>query len=120
MISWKCRPPTQQPTATTAPDDWIASYLSGYEPDDISNNGPSSGATVKADLDVYDSSALQWFTWIGIFKALAHNSKRSPDEKLAILCHHLKGDSLDVVSGLGGGEYAYKEALRRLLDTCGR
>ena len=39
---------------------------------------------------------------------------------MAILCRHLKGDRLDVVSGLGGGESAYNEALNRLLDPCGR
>ena len=84
-----------------------------------SKSGPSSGATIKADLDVYDGSTLQWFRWIGIFKAPVHNSKRSPDKKVAILCRHLKGDRLDVVSGLGGGESAYKMAMKRL-DAFGR
>jgi hypothetical protein len=39
---------------------------------------------------------------------------------LALLKHYLKGECLDVVYGLGGGESAYKQALVRLKETFGR
>uniref|UniRef100_A0A5S6Q9W9 Uncharacterized protein n=1 Tax=Trichuris muris TaxID=70415 RepID=A0A5S6Q9W9_TRIMR len=44
----------------------------------------------------------------------------SPGEKLAVLRSSLKGDCRDLVYGLGGGEDAYKEALRSLKASCGR
>ena len=72
------------------------------------------------ELATFDGSPLEWFSWIGIFKALVHDARRSPDEKLVILRCHLKGKCLDVVANLGGGIDAYKEALKRLQATCGR
>lgn len=49
-----------------------------------------------------------------------HKTTKSTGEKLALLKRHLKGDCLDFVHGLGGGEEAYIEALVRLKQSCGR
>jgi hypothetical protein len=38
---------------------------------------------------------------------------------LAILKRNVRGETADMVYGLGGGEGAYKDALRRLKATCG-
>ena len=75
---------------------------------------------MKTDLGTYDGTALKWFDWIGLFKSLVRDTGKSADEKLAILRRYLRGDCQDIVYGLGGGEPAYKEALLRLRETCGR
>ena len=75
---------------------------------------------MKAELEVYSGAALDWFSWIDLFKALVHNSNKTPGEKLAILKRNLKGNLTDIVYGLGGGEAAYKEALVRLKENCER
>jgi flagellar biosynthesis GTPase FlhF len=101
-----------------APDDWI----------DLYNNGRllpvhskfSSRSAVSAELDVYTGKAIEWFGWIDLFRALVHDTPKTPGEKLALLKHYLKGECLDVVYGLGGGESAYKQALVRLKETFGR
>lgn len=55
-----------------------------------------------------------------MFRALVHDTPKSPGEKLALLKRFLCGDCLDLVYGLGGGEAAYIETLVRLKQTCGR
>ncbi|EFX75868.1 hypothetical protein DAPPUDRAFT_249870 [Daphnia pulex] len=101
-----------------APDDWI----------DLYNNGRllpvhskfSSRSAVSAELDVYTGKAIEWFGWIDLFRALVHDTPKTPGEKLALLKHYHEGECLDVVYGLGGGESAYKQALVRLKETFGR
>ncbi|XP_045027713.1 uncharacterized protein LOC116922554 [Daphnia magna] len=100
-----------------APDDWIDQYAAGHlNP----SNGACYRSPVSADLDSYAGKALDWFEWIDLFRALVHDTGKSPGEKLALLKRHLKGDCSDLVHGLGGGEAAYKEALVRLKQSCGR
>jgi hypothetical protein len=55
-----------------------------------------------------------------LFRALVHDTPKSAGEKLALLKRHLRGDCLDLVYGLGGGESTYKEALVRLMQNYGR
>ena len=62
------------------------------------------------ELPKYSGAILDWFVWIELFKSLVHDSRL----KFAMLKSHLGGDCLDVVFGVGGGEYAYMEALYRL------
>ena len=101
-----------------APDEWIDEYRTNrFEAEPWYDGGGRS--TIRTDLETYDGSPLAWFAWIDLFRALVHESNCSPGEKLAILKRNLKGDVQDIVYGLGGGESAYKEALRRLKDDCG-
>ena len=51
---------------------------------------------------------------------MVHDTNLSPGEKLGLLKNNLKGKPGNIVYGLGGGENAYREALRRLRETCGR
>ena len=103
-----------------SPDIWIERYVEGQEDPDEWAGGHGSNSSIKTELSPYYGDALKWFEWIGIFKALVHNTGKSPEEKLAILKRSLKGECLDIVYGLGGGEEAYKEALIRLKESCGR
>jgi hypothetical protein len=80
----------------------------------------STRSSVSAELDPFDGKALEWFTWINLFRALVHDTPKSPGEKLALLKKLLRGDCLDQVYGLGGGESAYIEALVRFKQTYGR
>ena len=101
------------------PDGWIDLYRDGRLPlPQWANN--SSRSTIKAGLSDFHGQALEWFTWIDLFRALVHDTARAPAEKLAILRRHLRGECADVVHGLGGGETAYIEALTRLKETYGR
>ena len=111
---------TRNRTATVdpPPDSWIDEYHAGFEP--IFEHREVSRAIVSATLDEYSGKALECFQWIDLFHSLVHRSAQSPGEKLAILKKSLKGDALDVVYGLGGGEDAYKEALKRLKEAFGR
>ncbi|KAI9555030.1 hypothetical protein GHT06_020327 [Daphnia sinensis] len=77
-------------------------------------------STVAVELDVFHGKSLEWFTWIDLFRALVHDTANTPGEKLAVLKRYLRGNCLDVIYGLGGGEPAYMEALTRLKQTCGR
>ena len=63
---------------------------------------------------------MDWFTWIDLFRALVHDTGKSPGEKLALLHRYVREDCLDVIHGLGGGEGAYIEAKVRLKESCGR
>ncbi|XP_045035900.1 uncharacterized protein LOC116931615 [Daphnia magna] len=80
-------------TAQAAPDEWIDHYAAGQLKPNVTAN---------------------------LYRALVHDTGKSAGEKLAILKRHLKGDCLDLVQGLGGGEPAYIEALVRLKQSCGR
>uniref|UniRef100_A0A5S6Q457 Uncharacterized protein n=1 Tax=Trichuris muris TaxID=70415 RepID=A0A5S6Q457_TRIMR len=71
-------------------------------------------------MEPYDGTASNWFGWIDLFKALIHDTAMSPGEKLAVLHSSLTGDCRDLVYPLGGGEEAYKEALRCPKASCGR
>ena len=75
---------------------------------------------MKTKFEAYTGKSLDWFEWINLFRALVHDTGKFPDEKLAILKRHLKGDCANLVHGLGGGEPAYIEALVRLKKSCGR
>lgn len=105
-------------TEPVAPDDWIDQYSLGELQPVIQPSGYRS--SVSADLEVFGGNALDWFSWIDVFKALVHDTPKSPGEKLALLKRYSRGDCLDVIYGLGGGESAYVEALVRLKQTFGR
>jgi hypothetical protein len=100
------------------PDTWIDLYSAGRLPPVITAR--STRSSVSAELEPFDGKALEWFSWIDLFRALVHDTPKSPGEKLALLKRFLRGDCLDLVYGLGGGEAAYIEALVRLKQTCGR
>ena len=103
---------------SSAPDEWIDHYCHGCLPPVVPSR--SSRSSVSVDLEVYHGRTLDWFVWIDIFKALVHDTPKSPAEKLAILKRFLRGDCLNAIQGLGGGEAAYMEALVRLKQSCGR
>ena len=108
------RPPIHEPE----PDSWIDLYHAGQLPPAIgSDRGRSS---CKTDLEPFSGKSLEWFGWIELFRALVHDTGKAHGEKLAILRKNLRGDGLDLVYGLGGGEDAYAEALLRLKETYGR
>ncbi|KAK4028580.1 hypothetical protein OUZ56_021585 [Daphnia magna] len=94
----------------SAPDAWIDLYRDGRL---HTNRREFSGtsSSIRAELGDFNGKALEWFSWIDLFRALVHDTPKSPAEKLAILQRHLRGDVLDVVYGLGGGESADAEAL---------
>ena len=100
------------------PDHWIELYSTGRLSPSFAAR--STRSSVSAELDPFDGKALEWFTWIDLFRALVHDTPKSPGEKLALLKKFLRGDCLDQVYGLGGGESAYIEALVRLKQTYGR
>ena len=111
--------PVNPSLCVEAPGQWIDIYLSGQEKPLLrSNHGQHS--SLKTELGVYSGKALEWFCWIDLFHALVHQTSKLPGEKLAILKNSLKGDCANLVYGLGGGEPAYKEALKRLKDDYGR
>ena len=87
-------------------------------PEELIQDGGRPSARVE--LETYDGKALTWFEWIDMFRCLVHESGRPAGEKLALLKRSLMGPCQDIVYGLGGGEEAYKEALIRLKETCGR
>ncbi|XP_057381581.1 uncharacterized protein LOC130704121 [Daphnia carinata] len=102
-----------------APDTWIDLYREGrLQLPQWSNHG--AGSTIKAELEDFHGQALEWFTWIDLFRALVHDTTRAAAEKLAILKRRLRGECADIVHGPGGGETAYVEALTRLKETYGR
>ncbi|KHJ40363.1 Tas retrotransposon peptidase A16 [Trichuris suis] len=103
-----------------APDQWIDEYVTGRAIPNVGYDDSCRRSAVRAELDSYDGTESQWFAWIDLFKALVHDTAMSPGEKLAILRNSLKGDCRDLVYALGGGEDAYKEALRSLKARCGR
>ncbi|XP_057380669.1 uncharacterized protein LOC130703066 [Daphnia carinata] len=100
------------------PDDWIDQYSAGLLPP-VSNN-LSARSAVSAELASYQGKSLEWFELIDLFRALVHDTPKSPGEKLALLKLYLENECLDVVYGLGGGETAYIQALVRLKETYGR
>lgn len=101
-----------------SPDDWIDQYSAGLLPP--SGNKQSSRSAVSAELDPFNGKALEWFRWIDLFRALLHDTPKTPGEKLALLKRPLKEECLDVVYGLGGGEQAYIQTLVRLKESYGR
>ena len=105
-------------TRVNAPDDWIEEYCSGKEKP-LVIRGDNRHSSVRVDLKIYSGRAVDWFEWIELFHALVHRTNKSPGEKLAILKRNVRGETTDMVYGLGGGEGAYKDALRRLKATCG-
>ena len=111
MLRGTSRPP--------APDEWIERYVLGFDAAPH-YDGRGERSQVKVELECYDGNSLRWFRWIGLFKALVHDVRVTASEKLAILARSLRGDCRDLVDGLGGGEEAYKEALFRLKESCGR
>jgi hypothetical protein len=110
---WK-RKQTQQ---NAAPDDWIDGYANETLKPTCTAGSRSS---VKADLEPFSGRSLDWFAWINLFNALVHDTAKSPREKLALLHRYVRGDCLDVIYGLGGGEGAYIEALIHIKESCCR
>ena len=92
-------PTTTQPTPTT-PDHWIAAR---------------HRSIIQIDLE-----DLRWYEWIDLFRALVHDTDLGEGEKLAILMKKLKDQCALTVIGIGGGEYADREALSRLKSQYGR
>ncbi|XP_057377375.1 uncharacterized protein LOC130698707 [Daphnia carinata] len=102
-----------------APDDWIDMYSVGrLRPATRTEAG--SHSSVRAELPDFSGRSLEWFAWVDLFRALVHDTSKAAGEKFAILKRHLRGDCLDVVYGLGGGEAAYIQALVRLKANFGR
>jgi len=100
------------------PDDWIDEYVNGHGQQQVwKRSGISS---VSVSLPIYQGEILLYFAFLDMFHSLVHCSDISPAEKLALFKSHLRGQSLDAVKHLSGGEDAYKEALRRFKRTCGR
>ena len=95
-----------------APDEWIVRYCNNEEEPNwtYSYKAPST----KTEMPIFSGRAIDWFSFIDRFRALAHDQRISPGEKLAALKSSLRGPELDIVEGLGGGEAAYKSALLRL------
>lgn len=108
----------RESTRVHAPDDWIDEYCSGKEKP-LVITGDHRHSSVRVDLEIYSGRAVDWFEWIEFFHALVHRTSKSPGEKLAILRRNVRGETADIVYGLGGGQGAYKDALRRLKTTCG-
>lgn len=100
------------------PDTWIDLYSAGLLPPVITTH--STRSAESAELEIFEGKALEWFSWINLFRALVHDTPKSAEEKLALLKRYLRGDCLDLIYGLGGGESAYIEALVRLKQNCGR
>ena len=114
---WRKAP--KESEGRTVPDAWIEEYVSGrILPEELIQDGGRPSARVE--LETYDGKALTWFEWIDMFRCLVHESGRPAGEKLALLKRGLKGPCQGIVYGLGGGDEAYKEALIRLKETCGR
>ncbi|XP_057379669.1 uncharacterized protein LOC130701908 [Daphnia carinata] len=105
-----------QPTESQAPDGWIEDYLA----DRVEVSTQRSTKFKSADLEFYGGDPIDWFCWIDLFKVLVHETPKSPGEKLTILKGHLTGECQMTVKTLGGGEPAYKEALKRLKQSFGR
>jgi len=103
---------------TEAPDDWIDEYCQGREKPFVSK-GEYRHSSISVELEVYSGRAVDWFEWIGLYQALVHRTSKSPGEKLAILKRNVRGETADMIYGLGGGEMAYRDALQRLKSTCG-
>lgn len=104
-------------TSQITPDEWIDRYAAGLLKPNVN---ASSRSSVKTELKIYSGKSLDWFEWIDLYRARVHDTGKSAGEKLAILKRYLKGDCLDLVQGLGGGEPAYIEALVRLKQSWGR
>lgn len=100
------------------PDDWIDKYNVSLLP--LISTKHSSPSAVSAELEPYQGKALDWFGWIDLFRALVHDTPKSPGKKLALLKRYLRDKCLDVVYGLGGGETACIQALVRLKESCSR
>ncbi|KZS07326.1 Uncharacterized protein APZ42_028974 [Daphnia magna] len=101
------------------PDGWIDLYREGgLQLPQWINHG--SRSTNKAELVDFHGQALEWFTWIDMFRDLVHDTTRAVAVKLAILKRYLRGECAGIVHGLGGGETAYLEALTRLKETYGK
>ncbi|KZS04619.1 Uncharacterized protein APZ42_032401, partial [Daphnia magna] len=66
-----------------SPDDWIDQYSAGLLPP--SGNKQSSRSAVSAELDPFNGKVLEWFRWIDLFRALLHDTPKTPGEKLALL-----------------------------------
>ncbi len=54
------------------------------------------------------------------FPRFSSRHRKITRRKLALLHRYVRGDCLDVIHGVGGGEGAYIEALVRLKESCGR
>ncbi|KAI9554965.1 hypothetical protein GHT06_020249 [Daphnia sinensis] len=100
-------------------NDWIDMYRLGLLRPPVRME-PGSNSAVRAELPDFGGKALEWFAWTDLFRALVHDTSKAAGEKFAILKRHLRGDCLDVVYGLGGGEAAYIQALVRLKENYGR
>lgn len=110
----------QESYVQQAPDGWIDQFLSGREIPSMPVLTAQPSA-VRVELPAFSGRALDWFGWIDLFYALVHQTSKYPAEKLAILKERVRNSPAeDLVYGLGGGEAAYKEALRRMKQRFGR
>ena len=89
QLKQSSRPHIETPRDTLPPDYWIDDYAAGME---LARNNVDnrSGTAVKINLEPYDGSALNWYSWIELFKSLVHNTGHTPGEKLAILQRSVK------------------------------
>jgi hypothetical protein len=85
------QPQQQQNDNQGTPDDWIDQYSAGLLPP-ISNK-LSARSAVSAELASYHGKSLEWFECIDLFRALVHDTPKSPGEKLALLKRYLKDDA---------------------------
>ncbi|KZR96096.1 Uncharacterized protein APZ42_009763, partial [Daphnia magna] len=94
-------PPYRPVARVHAPDEWIDDYCSGREKPFV-YSGDHRHTSVRVDLEVYSGRALDWFEWIDLFHSLVHQTGKAPGEKLAILKRNVRGETADLVYGLGG------------------
>ncbi len=85
----------------SVPYDWIETYCAGKEKP-AAPIGDHLHSSVQVDLEVFSGRAPDWFEWIGLYHALVHRTNKSPGEKLAILIRNVRGETADMVYGLGG------------------
>ena len=80
------------------------------------SNSSCQGESCRKNWSKMGEDHRRGWSW----KPTIERRGRPAGEKLALLKRSLKGSCQDIVYGLGGGEEAYKEALIRLKETCGR
>ncbi|KZS02401.1 Uncharacterized protein APZ42_000575, partial [Daphnia magna] len=93
-------PPYRPVARVHAPDEWIDDHCSGREKPFV-YSGDHRHTSVRVDLEVYSGRALDWFEGIDLFHSLVHQTGRAPGEKLAILKRNVRGETADLVYGLG-------------------
>ena len=88
------------------PDSWIDGYVQGIRPVYTEQEGYKG--TIRSTLETYDGSPLKWLEWIDSFRAMVHDTQMQPAEKFGVLKQSLRGKCTLSISGIGGGETAYR------------